>query len=52
MKIGSFNQKANPVLVSFVFGCIFIIIVLLYLMQTGASVGDNLASTSISGYSE
>jgi hypothetical protein len=31
MIIGEFNQKANWFLVGFVFGCIFIIIILLYI---------------------
>ncbi len=31
MKVGSFNQKANWFMVGFVFGCIFIIILLLYI---------------------
>ena len=50
MKIGSWKQKAGPVLTSFVFGCIFITIGLLYVMQTSAAVADNL--TSVSGYSQ
>jgi hypothetical protein len=50
MKTGNWKQKASPVLVSFVFGCIFIIIILLYVMQTGVAIGDNM--TSISGYNQ
>jgi hypothetical protein len=45
MKIGSWKQKASPVLVSFVFGCIFITTILLYIMQTSVAVGTNLADS-------
>jgi hypothetical protein len=47
MKIGNWTQKASPVLVSFVFGCIFIVVILLYVMQTGVAVGSNLVSVPI-----
>ena len=46
MPIGNFRQKANPVLVGFVFGCILITVGLLYAMQASLAVANNLSSVS------
>lgn len=43
MKVGSLKQKANWFLVGFVFGCIFIIIILLILLQKYTEVGLQLS---------
>lgn len=43
MKVGYWKQKASFVLVSFVFGCIFITTILLYVMQSRVAVGESLA---------
>ena len=42
LEIGSFKQKASWFLVDFVFGCIFVIIILLFIMQKTTEVGLNL----------
>jgi hypothetical protein len=44
--VGSFKQKANWFLVGFVFGCIFIIILLLYVMQKSEAKALMLNSVS------
>lgn len=44
---GNFKQKANWFLVGFVFGCIFIIILLLYVMQKSVAKAQLLDSVSI-----
>jgi hypothetical protein len=41
--IGSLKQKANWFLVGFVFGCIFIIIILLYLTQKATAKALDLS---------
>ena len=52
MYIGSIKQKANPVLVVFVFICILITTELLYVLQKSEAVVNNLSlkSTSSSAY--
>jgi len=45
--VGSFKQKANWFLVGFVFGCIFIIILLLYVMQKSEAKALMLTSLSV-----
>jgi hypothetical protein len=45
MLIGKIQEKADPFLVSFVFGCIFIITILLYVVQHGEARGESLSST-------
>lgn len=47
MKVGNFKQKANWFLVGFVFGCIFIIILLLYVMQQSVARAELLNSISL-----
>jgi hypothetical protein len=44
MPIGSFKQKANPILVGFVVGCISITIILLFAMEKSLTVADSLSS--------
>ncbi len=44
--VGSFKQKANWFLVGFVFGCIFIIVMLLYVMQKSVAKAQLLDSVS------
>ena len=46
IQIGHFKQKADWFLVGFVFGCIFIITLLLYIMQKAEAVGDNISSVA------
>ena len=46
LRVGTFKQKANWFLVGFVFGCIFIIILLLYIMQKAEATGENISSVS------
>ncbi len=45
MPVGSLRQKASPLLVGFVFGCIIVTIGLLYVMTKAEALGDNLVST-------
>lgn len=49
MELGRLNKKASPALVIFVFGCIVIVIVLLYLMVMSERKGEEL--TSVYSYS-
>lgn len=42
MKVGSLNQKASWSMVAFVFGCIFIIIFLLYIKVRAESKAEVL----------
>ena len=44
MKVGTFKQKAHPILVFFVFSCIIVTIGLLYIMQKAEAKGDTLNS--------
>jgi hypothetical protein len=44
--VGSFKQKANWFLVGFVFGCIFIITILLYIMQKAEATGEDISSVT------
>ncbi len=46
IKVGSFKQKANWFLVGFVFGCIFIIIILLYIIQKAEATANNINSVT------
>ncbi len=48
MKVGSLHQKASWFMVGFVFGCIFIIILLLYVSVKAEERAQSL--TSIAGY--
>jgi len=50
IKTGNFKQRANWFLVGFVFGSIFVITILLYIMQKADAIGDNLSSTGDSSY--
>jgi len=47
IKVGSFQQKANWFLVGFVFGCIFTIIFLLWLIQESEAKALELESVSL-----
>lgn len=47
MHVGNFKQKANWFLVGFVFGCIFVIILLLYIVQKAEAQADLLDSVSL-----
>lgn len=47
MKVGSLQQKANWFLVGFVFGCTFIITLLLHVMVKSEQKADYLDSVSI-----
>lgn len=47
LEVGSFHQKANWFLVGFVFGCIFIIITLLYIAQKSEAKAQGLDSVSL-----
>ena len=47
MEVGSLKQKANWFLVGFVFGCIFIITLLLYVMQKSEAKAQLLDSVSL-----
>lgn len=49
MKIGSFRQKANWFTVGFVFGCTFIITLLLFVMVKAQEKADYLDSVSLHG---
>ena len=44
LEVGTLKQKANWFLASFVFGCIFIIILLLYAMVKAEAKGEELNS--------
>ncbi|KND51115.1 MAG: hypothetical protein AB198_01700 [Parcubacteria bacterium C7867-003] len=46
MKLGSLQQKADWFLVGFVFGCIFIITILLYIMVRTEQKAEHLDSVS------
>lgn len=46
MKLGSFKQKANPILVYFVFSCILIITVLLHLINKYELTGLVISSSA------
>ncbi len=46
MQPGSFKQKASPLLVLFVFGCIIITTGLLYIMQKSVAIGNNYSTAS------
>lgn len=50
IQVGSLKQKANWFLVGFVFGCIFIIILLLYVTQKATDKA--LALSYVTGYYE
>ncbi len=47
MQVGNLKQKANYFLVGFVFGCIFIITLLLYIMQKSEAKALMLNSVSL-----
>ena len=47
MQVGHLHQKANWFLVGFVFGCIFIIILLLYVAVKSEKRADLLDSVSL-----
>ena len=47
MKIGDLKQRANWFLVGFVFGCIFIIILLLFITVKAEAKAENLNSVAI-----
>lgn len=47
MIVGSVKQKANLYLVVFVFGCIFIITILLYVMQKSEARAEYMDSVSL-----
>ncbi|MCX6702136.1 MAG: hypothetical protein NTX96_03015 [Candidatus Zambryskibacteria bacterium] len=49
INLDQLNKKANPFLVSFVFGCVMIIIGLLYIMQKAEAVAENLYPQSSFG---
>ena len=49
MPVGNLKQKANPILVSFVFGCILVVTGFLYTMQKSVAVANNL-SVDVSKY--
>ncbi|MFZ2621251.1 MAG: hypothetical protein WAX85_00860 [Minisyncoccia bacterium] len=44
IQVGNFHQKASWFIVGFVFGCIFVITVLLYIMQRAEAVSQDLSS--------
>jgi hypothetical protein len=50
LRVGNFKQKANWFLVGFVFGCIFVIILLLFILQKSEAAADEL--NSITRYGE
>ncbi len=51
IKVGSLKQPASKVLVSFVFGCIFISIILLFILVKFESVSEKFSlNSSISSY--
>ena len=47
VQVGNLKQKANWFLVGFVFGCIFIITLLLYIMQKAEAKAEYLDSVSL-----
>lgn len=47
MYFGNIKQKASPLLVSFVFGCTFIVTILLYVVQHGEARGESLSSADM-----
>ena len=47
MKVGNFKQKANWFLVGFVFGCIFILTLLLWVMVEAQNKAEHLNSVSL-----
>jgi hypothetical protein len=47
MRVGSFQQKADWFLIGFVFGCIFIIIILLIAMQRSEAKAQGIDSVSL-----
>ncbi|MFZ2522619.1 MAG: hypothetical protein WAX44_03870 [Minisyncoccia bacterium] len=47
LPVGNFKQKANWFLVGFVFGCIFIIVLLLSVMQKSVAKAQLLDSVSL-----
>lgn len=44
--VGTFKQKANWFLIGFVFGCIFIITLLLYIMQKADATAYHINSVT------
>lgn len=53
MNTGSLKQKAHPLLVTFVLGCMVIITGLLYIMQNVSATAQNLSTkgnVSVSDY--
>jgi len=44
--VGTFKQKANWFLVGFVFGCIFVVIMLLFILQKSEATANDLNSVS------
>lgn len=49
MKLGSLKQRANWFMVGFVFGCVFIITLLLHVMVKAQEKADYLNSVSVYG---
>jgi hypothetical protein len=47
MQVGSLQQKADWFLIGFVFGCIFIIIILLIVMQRSEAKAQGIDSVSL-----
>jgi hypothetical protein len=47
MILGHIRERANPFLVSFVFGCVCISVGLLYIMQHAEARGESLSSTDM-----
>lgn len=47
MQIGNLKQKANPVLVSFVLGCTFVIFVFLYFLHSSDNIVGHVISTGV-----
>ncbi len=47
MEIGHLHQKANPVVVSFVFGCAFVTLVFLFFLRSVDTIVGNEISVSI-----
>lgn len=52
MKLGNLQQKASWFLVGFVFGCIFIIILLLHIMVKSEQKAEYLDSVSLYTYAD
>ena len=44
MQIGNLNQKAHPILSTFVIACMVVTVGLLYIMQKSTATADNLNS--------